>query len=90
MKVSEWLQRNTGVFLLFFLFSFTMSMVVHIIHHNAQDSASIQWIEGIVGQILAALLTLLVSGSGRKSDPPTTIAELKGDINSQKVTIGKE
>lgn len=36
-----------------------ISLDVHMVHHS-MDSESITWLQGIVGQVLAALLTLMV------------------------------
>jgi hypothetical protein len=45
--------------LLALLFLFGLIFLLHALHHQA-DAAVLQWIENSVGQILAALLTLMV------------------------------
>lgn len=48
--------------LLSVLFLLGMTFLLHAVHH-AVDSGTVSWIENTVGQILAALLTLMVGRS---------------------------
>jgi hypothetical protein len=50
--------HNLDKFLAIFLFLIVLGVAVHMLHHNS-DSGSITWIEGIVGQLLTAITTLL-------------------------------
>ena len=50
--------QNLDKFLAIFLFLIVLSVAVHMLHHDA-NSSSITWIEGIVGQLMTAITTLL-------------------------------
>lgn len=83
MTFFEWVQRNTGIFLLTALLLVMMAMVLHIIHYTDAENTTVNWIEGIVGQVLAALLTLLVGGGSRKQD---TTVEMTGQAKTVTTT----
>jgi hypothetical protein len=54
------------------LFLVAMGVFLHALHHLA-DAGTISWFENTIGQILAALLTLLVGRSianSRNGDKP--------------------
>lgn len=89
-EIVDFLKSEFDKIMLCVLFFLTMGFLLHAIHHTT-DGATITWLEDIVGQILAALLTLLVGArmQNRKTDgsngttappaPPVTLPPANGD-----------
>ena len=50
--------QNLDKFIAVFLFLVVMGWAIHMIHHGS-DAASLQWIEGLVGQIWSSIAILL-------------------------------
>jgi predicted tellurium resistance membrane protein TerC len=69
--------------LLAVLFVIGVTVLVHIVHHGGVDVSLVQSVITWVGQILAALLTLMVgqrwmqrkadNGNGKGGDPPPSV-----------------
>jgi hypothetical protein len=59
ISIKERFWLNIDKFILAVLLLFSMSVYVYLTTQT-DDAAMISWIEGIVGQFLAALLTLMV------------------------------
>lgn len=55
---------------------------IHMIHH-AMDAGSVTWLQGIVGQVLAALLTLMVKSTSTSS----SFKDPKGDTTTKTEVI---
>lgn len=56
----DFLKQQFDKLLMSALFLIALLVGLHMIHHGT-DGASVTWIENIVGQILASLLTLMVA-----------------------------
>lgn len=59
-SVPDWAKQNFDKLLMSGLFLFMIGVLIHVVHHGS-DAGTISWLENTVGQILAALLTLVVS-----------------------------
>lgn len=67
-------KANFDKLLLSILFLTVVGLLLHAIHHQA-DAGTISWFENTIGQVLAALLTLMVGRSmtSRNGDHPTDV-----------------
>lgn len=80
----DWIKANTDKVLLSCLFLTVLGVIVLFIWHGA-DGNRLNWLENVAGQVLAALLTLMVGRSltQRKDDSPT-VSDNAGDSVSPK------
>ena len=67
--MKDWFIHNTDKLILLSLLLITLGLALALIFHHSDNSA-VQWIENIVGQVLAALLTIMVGRTlaSRKDD----------------------
>lgn len=88
--VLDFVKANFGLIVLLILFSLMVAVAFHVYHEsNANPSAKdfLSWLEQKAGEVLAAIMTLIVgvrAANGRSSDgngklPPTSPAPIPGD-----------
>ena len=58
--MADFIKTNFDKLLLTTIFCVALGVTVHVMHHAAVDAGSIQWVENITSQVVAALLTLMV------------------------------
>ncbi len=73
--MKDWFTHNTDKLMLLSLLLIVLGLAVALILRHSETSA-VQWIENIVGQVLAALLTIMVGRTlaTRKDDAPNGAA----------------
>lgn len=79
-KQVELLWANIDKILLVILFIVLVCVHVHMVGAvgntvDPSESAQLNWLEGIIGQVLAALLTLFVTDRTKKHDEPAQPAQ---------------
>lgn len=62
----EFIKQNFDKILMSLLFIIMIFVFLHSIHHGV-DAGSVSWLQTTIGQILAALFTLVVSKGAKSS-----------------------